>query len=269
MNKYEQPTVFKLKQLKDDAKDFRTFIFEGKIDAKPGQFVMVWLPGIDAKPIAISYQDGTEFHIAVLKVGSFTEKMMDLKIGDKVGFFGPYGTNFTITGQKICLIGGGCGTPPLNFLAYEAYKKGIAIDFIIGARSEEYLPYKRALEKSDFNVFFATDDGSYGYKGYTTDILEEKLKNNKYDHIYTCGPEIMMSKVIDLCYQYDIKCEISIERYMKCGFGICGQCSVDGEGIPICKKGPIFTKEYVKENIKEFNKYHRDSIGQKIKFPWA
>ena len=83
--------------------------------------------------------------------------------------------------------------------------------------------------------------------------------------IYTCGPEIMMQKVIELSDEYGADCEVSMERYMKCGFGLCGQCCVDGQGLRVCKEGPVFDKEIVK-NAKEFNRYHRDATGKKIKF---
>ena len=117
------------------------------------------------------------------------------------------------------------------------------------------------------SCLISTDDGSEGYKGYTTDILEEKLlkKNNKIDKVYSCGPEIMMKKVVDICYKYKVSCEVSLERYMKCGFGVCGQCSVDLEGICICQDGPVFSGTKVGK-IKEFGKYHRDKAGIKKSF---
>jgi len=260
--KYEQPIVLPIKNIIEEATNFRTFVFEYNLQSQPGQFIMSWLPRVDAKPVAVSHQTKTEFHYAVLAVGPVTNKMMELKIGDKLGFFGPYGKGFTLQGKKIALVGGGCGTPPLKFLAYEALKQGIEVDFILGARNKDFIAYEQELKNSDINSFISTDDGSLGIKGYTTDILKERLESEKYDAIYTCGPEIMMQKIIELSDQYSIPCQVSMERYMKCGFGVCGQCSVDGLGIPVCKKGPVFKKEDIKK-ITEFNKYHRDAKGVK------
>ena len=83
--------------------------------------------------------------------------------------------------------------------------------------------------------------------------------------VSTCGPELMEKKVLDICNQYQVDCEISIERYMKCGFGICGQCCVDDSGIPLCVDGPVVNRKTANE-IKEFGQYHRDKAGVKHRF---
>ena len=264
-DKHEQPIVVPIKKIIEEAKDLKTFVLEYSLKASPGQFIMAWMPRIDAKPFAVSYQTESEFHFAVLAIGSFTKKMMELKEGDQIGFFGPYGNSFDLTGEKIALVGGGCGTPPLKFAAMEAMNKGIEVDFIMGARSKENIAYADEFEKLDMNLFIATNDGSLGEKGYTTDILKKRLEENKYDCIYTCGPEMMMQGIIELADEYDVRCQISMERYMKCGFGVCGQCAVDGLGVPICKQGPVFEKEKIKE-ITEFGKYKRDAKGAKVHF---
>ena len=84
--------------------------------AEAGQFIMLWIPEVDAKPFAVSHKTETEFHVAVLAVGPFTKKLMTYKEGDKLGFFGPYGKPFTLQGKKVAMVGGGAGTPPLKFL---------------------------------------------------------------------------------------------------------------------------------------------------------
>jgi dihydroorotate dehydrogenase electron transfer subunit len=262
-NKHEQPTVLPIKRIIEEAKNFRTLVFEYSLPAQPGQFIMLWMPGVDAKPFAVSHQTKSEFHLAILAVGSFTHKIMELKIGDKLGIFGPYGKGYNLMGKKVMMVGGGSGTPPLKFLAYEAVSRGIEVDFIWGARNIEYLPYREELEKAPFASYICSDDGSIGEKGFTTDLLVRKLSENKYDAIYTCGPEIMMQKVMDLSDKYQIPCQISMERYMKCGFGVCGQCAVDGPGVPVCTHGPVFNKEFVR-TITEFTVYHRNAKGEKL-----
>ena len=82
------------------------------------------------------------------------------------------------------------------------------------------------------------------------------------------GPEIMEMKVAEICYKNNIPFEVSLERYMKCGFGICGQCCVDPVGWRMCVEGPVIDGEKLKK-ITEFGKYHRTASGKVEKFPWA
>ncbi len=260
----EQPIMLKIENIVEEAKDLKTFVFEYSLNAKPGQFIIAWLPRIDEKPFGVAFQTKNKFAITVSKVGSFTKKMHKLEVGDKIGIRGPYGNGFNIKGRRIVLVAGGYGAAPLAFLADEAHKKGIKVDFIIGAKTKELLPYIERMKKAGITTHICTDDGSYGIKGFTTDVLKKILKENKVDMVYTCGPEIMMKFVIGICDEHNIPCEISLERYMKCGFGICGQCCVDPTGWRICKDGPVFSKQQARQ-ITEFAKYKRDAAGKKVK----
>lgn len=263
----EQPKIYKIKRVIEEAEDGKTFVFWGSLEAKPGQFVNVWIPGLDEKPFSVSYQDEEKFAITCFAVGSFTKKLNQMKEGDKIGVRGPYGTSFTINNElrNVVLVGGGCGTAPLAFLANELRKRKIRVDFVIGARSIDYILYHDRMKSAGVNVHLATDDGSAGFKGFSTELFGKLMakKARKIDLIYTCGPEIMMKKVLDIANNYDKKCELSLERYMKCGFGICGQCCVDNLGIRVCKEGPVIKKEIVKQ-IFEFSKYKRDASGKKV-----
>jgi len=128
---------------------------------------------------------------------------------------------------------------------------------INGARSKKHLIYLKRYK----NMLTTTDDGSYGKKGFTTQVLEEELKKKKFNMVYTCGPEIMMKKVIDICNKHKIPCEASVERFMACGFGICGKCMVNDKIV--CKDGPIFTSKQLK-NMDEFGKSARLKSGKKV-----
>ena len=265
----EQPKIYKITKVIEEAKDTKTFVFSGSIDARPGQFVNVWIPGIDEKPFSISYQDDEKFAITSFAVGNFSKKLNESREGDKIGIRGPYGTGFTINGEikNAVLVGGGCGTAPLAFLANELRKRGIKVDFVIGARSNDYIMYHERMKLAGAEVHIATDDGSAGFKGFSTELLDRLLakKSKNTDMIYSCGPEIMMKKVIDIADKHGKRCELSLERYMKCGFGICGQCCVDNLGIRVCKEGPVMGKEIVKQ-IFEFNKYKREASGKKVAY---
>lgn len=264
MNKLEQPKIFTLTNITDEADNMKTFTFAGDIDAKPGQFVLLWLPGVDAKPISIACRGKNSFSLSVKKVGPFTTELFKVKKGDKLGIQGPYGNGYDLKNyQKIICVGGGCGTPSVVFLAQTAKEKGLDIDFIIGAKKKSEIPLQKCLNNIGINLYTTTDDGSCGYKGLATDRLEELLQKNKYDCIYTCGPEVMMKKILDLAVNKNLDCQISMERFMACGIGICGQCCVDDVGLRVCTEGPVFDKETALK-IKELGQYKHDRLGKKV-----
>ncbi len=259
----EQPKVLRIEKVVEEARDIRTFILSKPLNARPGQFVNVWIPGLDEKPFSVSYQDDEKFGITVFAVGPFSRKLNRMKAGDKVGIRGPYGRGFTLKRGRTAIVGGGCGTAPLAFLANELRKKKAKVHFIVGARTVDYVLFRERMEKAGVKFHIATDDGSAGVKGFATDLLKDILEKNKgISMAYACGPEVMMKKTIDLCDMRSIDCEISLERHMKCGFGICGQCCVDNTGERVCREGPVFSKSRAKR-IFEFNKYKRDSAGKK------
>jgi dihydroorotate dehydrogenase electron transfer subunit len=265
--KEELPKSMKIGKIVDEAKDIRTFIFNGRVDAKPGQFLMLWIPRLNAKPFGISFQDSSRFGITVCNVGEFTKVLFQKKVGEYVGIFGPYGKSFSTDAKKAVLVGGGYGAAPLAFLADELSSRGADVTLVLGAKSKECMCYTKRFKGSGVRMMCATDDGTMGLKGYSTQVLKDILKLDKeIDMIYTCGPEVMMQNVIHISDEYDIPCEASLERYMKCGFGICGQCCVDDSGVRVCKEGPVFTKEFIEENIPEFGKYKRDGTGAKKHF---
>jgi dihydroorotate dehydrogenase electron transfer subunit len=260
------PQIYRIKEIREENPYIKTYIFEGNLGSKPGQFINLWIPRVDEKPFSISYEDKGEFWITVFKVGAFTEKMFkELKVGSKVGIRGPYGKGFEIPdGCKLAVVGGGCGSAPLYFAAYEAKKKGCEIDFIAGARSKDYLFFLDEVKNiTGSEVQVATDDGSMGCKGFNVELLKEAVGKKKYDLIITCGPEMMMKKVIEIADEVKVPVQLSMERYMKCGFGICGQCVLDPEGLRVCKDGPVFTGEQIKK-VKDFGEYFRDDVGRKV-----
>jgi dihydroorotate dehydrogenase electron transfer subunit len=241
-----------IEKIKQESQNHKSFSFKYAAGCSPGQFVMVWLPGIDEKPMSISDCSKGLMMITVERKGSFTEKMFQLKEGDKIGIRGPYGKGFTIT-EGACIIGGGCGAAPVRPLI--KHTKGATA--IIGESNKELLLFER--EFPDAKI--ATDDGSKGSKGFTTDVLEGLLKERKFPIVQCCGPEMMMKKVVEICQKHGIECECSLERYMRCGFGICGDCAC-GEKL-VCKDGPVF-KGSVLAGIEDFGKYAKTKSGKKI-----
>ncbi len=223
---------------------------------RPGQFVMVWIPGMNEKPFVISYLSRAGFGITVMVRGDFSRRLAELKEGQKVGFRGPFGRGFSqyneIPRERIAMVGGGCGMAPLSLLAESL--PGASL--IQGAPSEKDILY---LDRFPNQIVF-TEDGSCGMEGLPTDWLKGYVASD-FDMIYTCGPEPMMKSILQICRKNNISCQVALERYMKCGIGVCGQCECDG--YLVCKDGPVFSDSELL-NMPSFGNKKRDAAGQSV-----
>lgn len=261
------PQVVKIKDIIEETPTVKTLIFDWEVtDEVPGQFMMLW-NFHDEKPMSLSLIDPVEGEIGftIRKVGKFTQALHDMEVGNQLGLRGPYGRGFKISGSHILAVGGGVGMAPLAAFAEEASRKDVEVDLISAAATEKELLFMDRLNKTKINVRACTDDGTHGFCGFGTELAQKVLESGSYDMIVTCGPEIMMKKIADLSDYHKIPAQFSMERYMKCGVGICGQCCVDNVGWRICKEGPVFWDDEVK-SITEFGKYHRDAAGRKELF---
>ncbi len=238
-----------IKQIINENYKTKTFFFNEKIDIKPGQFIMLWLPAIDEKPFTLSYKKPAA--VTVELKGNFTKELFKLKKGDNLFYRGPFGNSFTVSAKKALVIAGGMGLAGVSLLIENLKNPKV----IFGAKQKRDLFFKNR-----FDMEICTDDGSIGYKGFATDKLRELLKEEKYDIIYTCGPEIMMKKVFDIAEKYKIKCEASLERFMRCGIGICGSCAC-GDKL-VCKDGPVFNSDNLRK-MNDFGRYTRLKNGRK------
>jgi len=253
----DNPIILKISAITQENPHVKTFWFDYELPSKPGQFVMLWLPGVDQKPISIAYDTGECFGLSIFAVGPMTQQLFALKRGDKLGITGPYGNPFSVReNTRYIMVAGGYGAGPLGLLTERLAGKQSPVDFCVGARSRDLLLFEERIEKIPYaTVHVSTNDGSKGHKGYVTEILE-KLLSDKYPSppfgdtdttqkilVCTCGPEMMEKAVLNLCTKYNVDCQISVERYMKCGFNICGQCCVDPLGIPMCSVGPVIDRE--------------------------
>ncbi|MBI3035697.1 dihydroorotate dehydrogenase electron transfer subunit [Candidatus Woesearchaeota archaeon] len=254
--KSDIPRMLEIANIVQEGKSQKSFFFKHSIGCKPGQFVMIWIPGIDEKPMAVSYWNKKEFAFTSQAVGKFTNALDKLKKGDKLGIRGPYGNSFSIKNDA-CIVAGGVGLSSLSTLI-DALKNPL---LIYGARSREHLIYLKRYKNK--NIVISTDDGSFGRKGFTTDILAEFLGNqkNKVEIVYTCGPEIMMKKVFEICQRQGVKLEASLERMMKCGFGVCGACMVNDKIA--CIDGPIFNSRQLAKML-DFGSFARLKSGRKV-----
>lgn len=262
------PTTYRIARIRRETEHVRTFVFPVSFAAKPGQFLMVWAPGVDEIPMSVAFDDGAETWLTFFAVGDCTRALAAKTVGDLVGLRGPFGTHYTWKpGQRFILVAGGYGAAPMYFLARQATAAGCTVDFIVGARNREYLLFLddiRALPHTTLHI--ATDDGSLGTKGRTTDVLVSILDalptSPPLSTIASCGPEMMLKAVSDIATEKRVPAQLSLERYMKCGFGLCGNCVVDPLGLRLCTEGPVVDNA-VAVQITELGQYHRDSLGRK------
>lgn len=269
------PKTFRIKDIQQETEMVRTFTFDGSLGARPGQFLMVWLPGIDEKPFSVAYDNGAETKVTFFAVGPMSQELSKCQVGDLVGLRGPFGTCYTWEpGQHIALVAGGYGAAPMYFLAHEVAAHGCTVDVIVGARSKEHLLYLQELESLPHAALHVTtDDGSMGFHGFNVQLLEKMLEASQkpddeqkaIDQVFTCGPERMLKALSEVCHKYQVPSQLSLERYMKCGYGLCGNCVVDPLGIRLCIDGPVLKNETCLK-IEEFGKYHRDAQGKKHEF---
>lgn len=267
LKKLDKPIMLKIADRVKETSTVDTFYFDYELNSRPGQFVMLWLPGLDEKPFSIAYDQGGKFGLSISKVGFFTEELFKKKIGDRVGIRGPYGRPFwkEESAKTVVMVGGGYGVAPLATLAEELVQDGIKVHFINGARAKDLLLFTERLNELKAELYTTTNDGSLGEKGMVTDPLKKILREEQIDLVYCCGKEQMERAVFDLCEEAKVNAQISVERYMKCGIGVCGACSVDGTGAPTCQKGTVMESETLRK-ITEFGKYHRDGSGKKEDF---
>lgn len=233
---FPQPAIIK-KIIKENFRT-KTFVTDQKIKAKPGQFIMIWLPKKTEKPFSLMNDNPLTF--TVMSVGLFTKSLnTKIKKGDKIWYRGPFGRGVfkNIKGKKI-IVSGGCGCILLYFLSKQIKNKKIT-RIIVGAKTKKELLFHQRFKRLGFKTIITTDDGSAGKKGLTTDILEKILQQEKISCVYGCGPEPMLKKVAKICEENKTKYQISLESIIKCGFGVCGNCVLPN-GELVCLDGPVF-----------------------------
>jgi dihydroorotate dehydrogenase electron transfer subunit len=258
------PSIRTIEKIIDETPTVRTLVFSDDVlsNVLPGQFAMVWIPGVNELPMSVMVsEEKGKAAFTVRKRGISSTALYDLQAGSQIGVRGPYGNSFTIKDGKILLVGGGTGLVPLLRLAKFA-KPTNEVVILMGSKTKEEIFFEAAankiLAKNKHEIIVCTEDGSYGKKGFVTDVMSELIKNIKFDGIYTCGPELMMYKVVQMANSNHIFVEASLERMMKCGIGICGSCCM-GESL-VCHDGTVFDGEFLAKNS-EFGHTHRSKAG--------
>lgn len=225
-------------------------------ESRPGQFVMVRVnEGIEPllrRPFSIcGIHNGDTICILYKIVGHGTEILSGKKAGEQLSVMGPLGQGFSLSGEnkKALLVAGGIGIAPIYFLAGALKDK--PMEFMAGfGSSRDIFPHEQ-LTRQPISISVATDDGSEGYSGMVTDLLDEYLdrsiRRKEAVIIYACGPLSMLKKVSSIASDRKITCQVSLEALMACGLGACQGCAVktlsqDNQTTysHVCKDGPVF-----------------------------
>lgn len=262
--------VTEIVDIKCENYDVKTFTFVDELcsNAEPGQFIMVWIPGVDEIPMSISgitLEGRTS--ITVHDVGDASNALHKKKTGEQIGIRGPFGNGFIPATGKVMVVGGGTGLAPLLPLTEKLVKVAEKVTVISGAKCKDNLIFidrlAKVLSVVDSKAVITTDDGSYGIECVVTDQVEEKLKKEKFDMIYTCGPEQMMYSMFLLAEQHKIPLQASLERMMRCAIGLCGSCQIGK--LRVCKDGPVLNSEQLRNVKKDFGKFRLDLTGKRSK----
>lgn len=228
-------------------------IFEMQVDApliakkaRPGQFIMLRIDEFGERvPLTIADSEKDNITIVFQVVGVTTVRLSQKTKGDFImDIAGPLGrpTEIERFGKVLC-IGGGVGIAELLPVAKGWKKAGNLMVSIIGSRTKELIIYEENLKSVSDELYITTDDGSYGRKGFVTDVLKEFLEKDKvFDRVYAVGPVKMMEKVCSLTTPKKIETIVSLNSILVDGTGMCGSCRVEvgGETKFVCVDGPEF-----------------------------
>ncbi|MFW9844599.1 MAG: dihydroorotate dehydrogenase electron transfer subunit [Candidatus Thorarchaeota archaeon] len=261
------PTSVRISNIINETQNSKTLQFRlgSEIRFKAGHFIMVWVPEVDEIPMSISSWNSPTMGITVQSIGEATQALVSMSKGDWIGIRGPFGNPFNTDSKTALVVGGGVGIAPLRPLVYSLLDDGSEVTLIIAAKTKNELIYLKefeSLKRPNFKVEVATDDGSLGFKGFATEAVAKLVDESEYDTMYTCGPEVMMAGLHKIAIKNKMRFQASLERFMKCGCGICGTCAMDPTGQLVCADGPVFTGKQLGK-LTNFGKYHRDAVGLK------
>ena len=247
-------------------------------EVKPGQFVHVKIGGengpIFRRPFSVFRRvglEGNRFGIEIVYkvIGKGTRLMTELKRGDILDIIGPMGHGFKLDRERPSqvIVAGGTGAACIFLLAEEISRSGFPLKVLLGAETKASVILKKEYAALNAEVMISTDDGTYGYRGFVTEMLNDALSGGRVAPdcvVYSSGPEPMLRALSLICRNYNIPAQVSVERHMMCGIGACLACicKVDRDYISknrdlgsshiqfasdkefgyalVCKDGPVF-----------------------------
>ena len=222
--------------------------------AKPGQFVMVKVSDTPypllRRPLSLHDAGPSRIEFFFKEAGSGTAILARKRPGDTIDLLGPLGKGYSLSrglrGKTTWLVGGGRGIAPLYFLGRKLRAAGARVTVFYGGRTQTDIPLGDRFGAAGLTVLCATDDGSVGFNGFVTGLLERELERARPDRLFVCGPDPMMKSVAAAASAKGIPAEYSLEAVMGCGIGACWGCvhrirDGNGEGwVKICEEGPVF-----------------------------
>lgn len=249
--------------------------------AGSGQFVILRVDEHGERiPLTILDIDKKKGTVSLMfqEVGKSTIKLAKLEVGDSImNFIGPLGNPFQIKKYgTVVLVAGGLGLPAIYDVLKPLKEAGNKVIMIYGARTKDLIFMEGKLKEAADELLVATDDGSYGRKGFVTDVLKEVIEREKVDLVFTVGPLIMMKFVCKLTKEHEVRTMVDLNPIMIDGTGMCGGCRVriGGELKLVCVDGTSFdghkvdwdqimtkTKMYTDEEKEAVVEYERRCPG--------
>ena len=224
--------------------------------ALPGQFLIIRADEQGERiPLTISDYDKAAGTVTIVtqQIGASTSEICSYEVGDSFcDVVGPLGipSDFTempaeeLASKRYVFIAGGVGTAPVYPQVKWLHERGVAVDVIIGAKTKDLIIYKDEMESVCDNLYICTDDGSEGFKGLVTGLLEKLVNEDgkKYDQAVAIGPMIMMKFATLTCRKLNLPVIVSLNTLMVDGTGMCGACrvTVGGKVRFACVEGPEF-----------------------------
>jgi len=261
----------KIETVQNETPIVKSFSFRDRVCARaePGQFAMIWIPGVDEVPMSLSalQPDGSRVAITVERVGKATKALHKMKVGDTIGVRGPFGNSYTILrSRNVLIVGGGTGLASLAPLTERLIKQKAMGTLLMGAKTRRELLFldrmNALLSGKRCQLMTTTEDASYGKSGLVTQLAEKLLdEGGSFDMVYACGPEGMMYKMFLLCEKFSLSFQASLERFMRCAIGVCGTCLIGK--YRVCQDGPVFSGEQLSEVKDEFGHFRRGFDGRK------
>ena len=271
------PNLVTIEDIYEETPDVRSFrlVFRDEktrdsFDFKAGQFGLYSAFGLGEYTFCIASPPTRKgyFQCTFRKTGRVTSGLLDLSVGDTMGFRGPYGNHFPIDewkGKNIVFIAGGIGLPPVRSVIWNCLDKREEfgdITVVYGARTVSDLVYKNELkhwqERPDMTLITAVDPGGQtpdwtGKVGFVPTVLAEAAPKAENTVAVTCGPPIMIKFVLNALNKLGFRDEdvyTTLENKMKCGVGKCGRCNVGD--VYICKEGPVYSAAEIKRMYNDF-----------------
>ena len=212
---------------------------------RSGQFINIELEGkFLRRPISVSDYDATTVTIIYKVVGRGTEQMKGMTAGQRLDILTGLGNGFSTDNgtERQLLVGGGVGVPPMYNLCKRLLAEGKHPMVIIGFNTKEEVFYYDEFKALGVDVYCSTADGSFGTKGFVTDVIREE--GLTFDYLYTCGPLPMLKALYDAT---EVDGEYSFEERMGCGFGACMGCTCKTKygNKRICKDGPVLKRDEI------------------------